>query len=227
MTRIGAAKATLDRRDDGLLDLGIDRRGLFGIGSQQMGVVQIGDEPGLDGRDPSGASIKREGNLRAGVEMPADARRCLVPADHGDKVAAGAERRDVARDIAGAADHLLGRRRIDDRRRRLRRNPRYGAIDEAVKHHVADHDKPPRRKMSITVSNGVIGAWSVCRHRRVGVSIRQLQSADHAAGVELKIAATPSGGPRRSPCPLLGCTGSGMVHRQTIGAMQGIGSCCW
>ena len=62
----------------------------------------------------------------------------LVVADEADKNAGRAERRDVARHIAGAAD--LDRVALDrqHRRRRLGRNARDLAIDEVVEHHVAD-----------------------------------------------------------------------------------------
>ena len=62
----------------------------------------------------------------------------LVLADQADEDAARAERGDVARDIAGAADIGLAALDRDDRRRRFRRNPRHLAIDEFVEHEVAD-----------------------------------------------------------------------------------------
>ena len=62
----------------------------------------------------------------------------LVLADQADKDAARAERSDVARDIAGAADIGLAALDRDHRRRRFRRNPRHLAIDEFVEHQVAD-----------------------------------------------------------------------------------------
>ena len=62
----------------------------------------------------------------------------LVLADDADEDAAGAERGDAARDIAGAAEQLLLARDRDHQRRRFRRDPRHLAIDEMVEHQVAD-----------------------------------------------------------------------------------------
>ena len=62
----------------------------------------------------------------------------LVLADQADEDAARAERGDVARDVAGAADIGLAALHRDHRRRRFRRNPRHLAIDEFVEHEVAD-----------------------------------------------------------------------------------------
>ena len=62
----------------------------------------------------------------------------LVVADEADEDAARAERRDVARHIAGAADLDLAVRDREHRGRRLRRNARDLAIDEVVEHEIAD-----------------------------------------------------------------------------------------
>ena len=62
----------------------------------------------------------------------------LVLADQADEDAARAERGDVARDIAGAADIGLAALHGNHRRGRFRRNPRHLAIDEFVEHEVAD-----------------------------------------------------------------------------------------
>ena len=61
-----------------------------------------------------------------------------VVTDKTDEDAARTERRDVARDIAGAADHRLGAIDGDHRRRRLRRDARHIAIDEVVEHDVIE-----------------------------------------------------------------------------------------
>src|ERR1043165_2413187 len=62
----------------------------------------------------------------------------LVIAHHADENAARTERNQVARDIAGAADHRLRALAGDYRRRRLRRDARDIAVDELVEHQVAD-----------------------------------------------------------------------------------------
>ena len=62
----------------------------------------------------------------------------IVVADQRDEDTARAERRDIARHVAGAAD--FGRVAPDGehRRRRLRRDARHVAIDEFVEHEIAD-----------------------------------------------------------------------------------------
>src|SRR5438034_9942343 len=62
----------------------------------------------------------------------------LILADQPDENTARAERGDVARYIAGAADIGLGALDRDDRRGRFRRNPGYLAVDEFVEHEVAN-----------------------------------------------------------------------------------------
>jgi hypothetical protein len=52
----------------------------------------------------------------------------------------GAERDEVARDVAGAADHHFAALAGDHRRRRLRRDARHLAVDELVEHQVAHHE---------------------------------------------------------------------------------------
>ena len=64
--------------------------------------------------------------------------RRFVRPDHADEQAARAEAGEIARDVAGAADHLLLAPHSEDRHRRLRRHPRHLAIDEVVEHEVAD-----------------------------------------------------------------------------------------
>src|SRR5439155_24506291 len=62
----------------------------------------------------------------------------LVLADQPHKDAASAERSDVARDVASAANIGLAALDGDDRCGRLRRNPRHLAINELIEHEVAD-----------------------------------------------------------------------------------------
>ena len=64
--------------------------------------------------------------------------RRLVGPDHADEQAAGAEAGEIARHVAGAADHLLLAPHRDHRHRRFRRHPRHLAIDEIIEHEVAD-----------------------------------------------------------------------------------------
>jgi hypothetical protein len=61
-----------------------------------------------------------------------------VVADDADEQTFRAEACDVARHVAGAADDDLLAADPDHRRRRLRRDARHLAVDEIVKHQVAD-----------------------------------------------------------------------------------------
>ena len=62
----------------------------------------------------------------------------FVLADKADEDATRAERSDIARDVAGAADIGLAALNRNHRRGRFGRNARHLAIDEFVEHEVAD-----------------------------------------------------------------------------------------
>ena len=115
------------------------RRGGFPIGAHQMGRVVLGDEAHLArglprlvdhkiGNDQTVELAERVGQRQAG----------LVVADQTDEDAFRAERRDIARHIAGAADLDRAVPDREHRRRRLGRNARDFAIDEIVEHEIAD-----------------------------------------------------------------------------------------
>src|SRR4051794_34286376 len=61
-----------------------------------------------------------------------------IIADKTDKDTSGSERGDIARDVSGAAD--IGFASLDRKHRswRFRRNARHLAIDEFIKHQIAD-----------------------------------------------------------------------------------------
>ena len=89
--------------------------------------------------------VGREGSQTSTLSIPLSCASCglqlragVVLADQADEDAARAERGDVARDIAGAADIGFAALHGNDRRGRFRRNPRHLAIDEFVEHEVAD-----------------------------------------------------------------------------------------
>ena len=82
----------------------------------------------------------------------------IVVADHADEDAARAERDQVARHIAGAADHHFAALDRDHRRRRLRRNARHLAVDEFIEHQIADaeHGLPGEiGKMFVEIEHGL------------------------------------------------------------------------
>ena len=83
----------------------------------------IGNQMGFD----QGFRAQPRGEHVAGV----------VLADHTDKNAAGAERGDVARHVAGAAGDEVAPGHRQDRSRRFRRDARHLAIDELVEHQVS------------------------------------------------------------------------------------------
>ncbi len=116
----------------------VDRRGHFPIGAQQMGGKMLGHEAHLARGLARRIDDQFEFDVGMGLERGGERAAGLVVADHADEDAAGAERHQIARDIAGAADHQLAALDRDHRRRRLRRDARDVAIDELVQHQIAD-----------------------------------------------------------------------------------------
>ncbi len=70
----------------------------------------------------------------------AQARRRGIGPDDADQRDPAAERRDVVRDVGGAAQPGVLRLEADDRDRRFRRDARHAPDDEAIEHDVADHE---------------------------------------------------------------------------------------
>ena len=100
-----------------------------------------------------------EFDQRMGAERLAQRAAGLVVADHADENAARAERDQIARHIAGAADHHFGALDRDHRRRRFRRNARHLAIDKFVEHQIADaeHGLPGEiREMFVEIEHALI-----------------------------------------------------------------------
>ena len=100
--------------------------------------MMLGDEAHLARGLPRRIDHQFEFDQRIGGERLGQSRAGVVVADHADENAARAERHQIARDIAGAADHDFGALDRDHRRRRLRRDAGHVAIDEFVKHQIAD-----------------------------------------------------------------------------------------
>src|ERR1700676_1976492 len=98
----------------------------------------LGDEAHLSRRRPSGIANQYAFDSVLLRKLGSQLLARLVLADQADEDAARAERGDVARDIAGAADIALAALHGNDRRRRLRRDPRHLAVDEFVEHEIAD-----------------------------------------------------------------------------------------
>ena len=79
------------------------------------------------------------------LEQPAPG---FVAAGDPDQARGAAERRDVARGVAGAARHDLGRVVVQDQDRRLARHARDLAVDELVGDQIAgDHDAAPGQRV--------------------------------------------------------------------------------
>ena len=124
--------------DDRRLALGTGRLVGLPIGAQQMRRVMLGNKAHL-ARGRPGFVGDQFGHYRRQLsERLAEFGASLVAADQADENALGAQRRDVARDIAGAADLERVAGDFEHRGRRFRRNAGDFAVDEIVEHHVAD-----------------------------------------------------------------------------------------
>ena len=88
----------------------------------------------------------------------------LVVADHADEDAARAERGDIARHVAGAADHEFAVADGEHLRRRLGRDAGDLAVDEIVEHDVADAEHGlPADKLQRLVEMNMSLAFSLLR----------------------------------------------------------------
>ena len=117
----------------------------------------LGDETDFSGCLPLAVDHQIKFDQWMSAQRLGQGAACLIVADRSDEYAARAERHEIARDIAGAADHQLGALYRNHRRRRFRRNPRHVAIDEFVQHQVADAENRllgERRKMLVEVVHG-------------------------------------------------------------------------
>ena len=140
--------------DHRVLDLARDRLCHFPIGAQHVGrlAALAGDEADLARRRPRAVDHQAGLDVGLGGERRAHGARAVVVADHADEQTTRAERGDVARDVAGAADHRLLARHRNHRRWRLGRDARDVAVDELVEHEVADaKHRPARNRMRQSV----------------------------------------------------------------------------
>ena len=103
-----------------------------------MGRVVFGDEPDLARGRARSIDDEARFDVRLVGKRHPHRPPAIIVADHADEQTTRAKRGNVAGDISGAADHDLLAIDGDDRRRRLRRDPRHFAIDEVVKHEIAD-----------------------------------------------------------------------------------------
>ena len=86
------------------LDVGADRARLLPVGAQQMRRIVIRDEAHLARGRARRIDHQRGLDQRIGLQPRDHVARRFVVADDADEDAARAERGDVARDVAGAAD---------------------------------------------------------------------------------------------------------------------------
>ena len=101
--------------------------------------MMLGDKADLAGR--MAARLDNEMRCDCAVkfgECFRQSARRLVFTDEADEYASRAERADVAGDIAGAANLDFAARHSQHRGWRFWRNPAHLAIDEIVKHEIAD-----------------------------------------------------------------------------------------
>ncbi len=135
---IGARQSCRNRLDQLRFNSRSDRCGDFPIGAKHMGREVFGDEPQFPRRLPRAISNQQWFDQRLAAEFVLQGPASLIVTDQPDKNTFCAERGDVARDVAGATDIDLAALNRNDRRRRLRRDPRHLAIDKLVEHQVAD-----------------------------------------------------------------------------------------
>ena len=126
------------RIDQLLLDLGGGGRRQFPISPQHVSGEMFGNEAHLAGGRPAGIANQHAFDSAFPLECRLEPRARLVLADQANEDAACAERSDVARHVAGAADIGFAALNGNHRRGRLGRDPRYFAIDELVEHEIAD-----------------------------------------------------------------------------------------
>ncbi len=133
-----------------------------------MGGVVFRNETDLARGLPRAIDHQMEFDQRMGGQRLAQRAAGIVVADHADENAARAERDQIARHIAGAADHHLGALDRDDRRRRFRRNARHLAIDELVQHQIADAEHGlfgERGKMLVEIEHDLFLAHDLSENR--------------------------------------------------------------
>ena len=137
--RLRAAAEPVDLRDDGALDLAAGVRVALVVDARDL-LVAFGDDPHLLGGRPRAVChepVRADAGRR---QLRAQRIRRGVDADDPHQRRASAERRDVVRDVRRAAQPHVLRLEADDGDRRLRRNARHASDDEAIEHHVADHE---------------------------------------------------------------------------------------
>lgn len=123
----------------------VERGRGFAVGTQHL--LAHGDEARLDGGDPAGNGAQPRidtGMLREG---PDKRRTRLVVAGHREENHIGTERGQIARHIARPARHGAFGLDAENRNRCLGRNALDPAIDEAVEHRIAEHQRPHAGKM--------------------------------------------------------------------------------
>src|SRR6185369_9403641 len=100
--------------------------------------MMLGDEANLARGLSLGVHHQMEFDERMRAERVGERAAGLVVAHDADEDAACAESDQIARDVAGAADHQFAALNGNHRRGRFRRDARHLAIDELVEHQIAD-----------------------------------------------------------------------------------------
>src|SRR4030095_13266822 len=117
-----------DMRDQRIFTAGIDRRCRFPIRSEQMRRMMLRYKTYLARGLTASINNKMKLDQRMVAECLGQLAACFVIADGSHEYATRAEGHQVASDVAGSADHQFRAFDRDDRRWRLRRNPRDLAI---------------------------------------------------------------------------------------------------
>ena len=155
----GLRRGLLDMRDQRVLGRLIDRRRGFPIGTQEMRRMMLGDEAHLARGLPLRVGHQMKFDPRLGGERLGQGNAGIVVADHADENTARAERDQIARHVAGAADHHFAALDGDDHGRRLGRHARDLAIDEFVQHQIADAEHGlvgERGQLLVEIEHGLV-----------------------------------------------------------------------
>jgi hypothetical protein len=148
---VDLAQVGAERRQQGLA---VGLALVLAVGAQHL--VRAGDVAGLLGGAALG--VDDQGRVQAGlaVDQARQQPAGVVVADHAHQHRPAAQRRDVAGHVAGSAQHHRLALDGDHRHRRLGRDAVDRAIDEAVQHHVAQHQHGGAGKGSRQLGQGVV-----------------------------------------------------------------------
>jgi hypothetical protein len=148
---VDLAQVGVERRQQGLA---VGLAPVLAVGAQHL--VRAGDIAGLFGGAAAGVDDQRRVEAGLAVDQAGQHPAGVVVADHADQHRPAAQGRDVAGHVAGPAQHHRLALDGDHRHRRLGRDAVDRPIDEAVQHHVAQHQHGGAGKGSRQLGQGVV-----------------------------------------------------------------------